>query len=116
MPGVPAELISIFEMHVVPMLQNLHSHYYNTGFMFEGVGESTIATELKNLRNDYPEIWIKTHPQKTREKPFRVELHLTAFLESDDEQENDKIKSRMDELKDKIRKIIENHDGVIKNP
>lgn len=113
MPGFPDELQAIFEMHVLPMLEKTHSHYYHAGIRFKGVGESTLAADVMALRDDYPEIWIKTHPRKTNEPDINNEIHLTAFLESDDKEQNEKLKSRINALKEKCKKIVERFDGAV---
>ncbi|MHA1821431.1 MAG: competence/damage-inducible protein A [Promethearchaeota archaeon] len=115
MPGFPDELQGIFNKHVIPILEKLHSYFLHAGIKFEGhIGESTIANKIKDLRREYPEIWIKTAPQKTDKSIIMMEVHLTTFLESSNEEELKALERRLKELRSRIIKIIEEENGKIK--
>lgn len=113
MPGFPDEMQAIFTEHVIPMVQGLAAHYYHAGIIFSGVGESTIAADLIQLRKEYPEIWIKTHPQKNTNIYLQNEIHLTAFIDSDDDNLNKALKTKIKDLREKCKTIIEKLDGKI---
>ncbi|MBN2156649.1 MAG: competence/damage-inducible protein A [Candidatus Lokiarchaeota archaeon] len=121
MPGVPSEFQSAFNHYVVPLLQHSDSHYLQAGFIFENVGESQIAAEIDTLQEEHPEIWIKTHPRivvslhEPIHKPICVELHLTSFINSPSLEDIDKRKRSILELRNKIKKIVENKGGLVRN-
>lgn len=79
LPGVPPELIAIFSDHILPIFQQKmkDGHFYQAGFTFQDLGESKFTELIYQIKDEYPEIWIKTHP-KSKEKS-EVELHLTSF-------------------------------------
>ncbi len=79
LPGVPAELIAIFQDHILPEIaqQMENQHFYESGFIFQDLGESKFTEVVYQIKDEYPQIWIKTHP-RSREK-LEVELHLTSF-------------------------------------
>jgi molybdenum cofactor synthesis domain-containing protein len=79
LPGVPSELIAIFSDHILPIFQQKmkNGHFYQAGFTFQDLGESKFTELIYQIKDEYPDIWIKTHP-KSKEKS-EVELHLTSF-------------------------------------
>ncbi len=115
MPGVPSELQSAFNHYVVPLLQNSDSHYLQAGFIFEKVGESQVASEIDEIQEKYPEIWIKTHPRIVTGVPVCVELHLTSFINSPSEEEIQNRNRVILEIREKIKKIVENNGGLVRN-
>jgi len=121
MPGVPSEHQSAFNYYVVPLLENSTRHYLQAGFIFENVGESQIAAEIDSLQNEHPEIWIKTHPRivaslhEPVRKPICVELHLTSFINSPSREDIDGRTKHILELRQLIKKIVENKGGLVRN-
>ncbi|QEE18066.1 competence/damage-inducible protein A [Promethearchaeum syntrophicum] len=86
MPGVPAELQSIFSNNIIPELKELKSAekgvYHERSFIFHNLSESKLGQKIVEIKNKYPEIWIKTHPHKrmiNNHLDYAVELHLTSF-------------------------------------
>jgi nicotinamide-nucleotide amidase len=113
MPGFPDEMQAIFEEHVVPLVQELVSHYYHAGIIYSGVGEGTLAGDIIKLRKEYPEIWIKTHPEKSGGKDVQGEIHLTAFIDSDDEKLNKSLKTKIKDLREKCKVLVEKYEGKV---
>ena len=107
LPGVPAELIAIFQDHILPEIaqQMENQHFYESGFIFQDLGESKFTEVVYQIKDEYPQIWIKTHP-RSREK-LEVELHLTSFSQEIE------IPEQMRELYDRLKQHILDSGGVI---
>ena len=107
LPGVPKELMAIFTDHVMSRFSQLASegHYSEAGFTFQDLGESKFTELIYQIKDQYPQIWIKTHP-KAKERS-EVELHLTSF--SADPQ----VTSQMRELYQRLRNHVIQSQGII---
>jgi molybdenum cofactor synthesis domain-containing protein len=77
LPGVPAEMKSIFRNIITPILKAKKGKFIEKGFLFSGIGESQIAPYTAELENKYPQLWIKTHPRIGLS--VEVEISITAF-------------------------------------
>lgn len=115
MPGVPSELQSAFNHYVVPLLQHTNSHYLQAGFIFEKVGESQVAAEIDVIQEEYPEVWIKTHPRIVTGVPVCVELHLTSFINSPSPEEITLRSETIIKIRDDIKKIVESKGGLVRS-
>ena len=109
MPGIPTELKSIFLKHILPEIieQQKGTHFYQCGFVFEYIGESKFTEVIKNLVDEhkFPDIWIKTHPKKKKNKT--VELHLTSFSE------NNSVREKMNKLYKLLKDQVFKQNGKI---
>ena len=109
LPGVPIELKAIFSDHILPKLikESGKGNFTQASFTFENIGESSLISIIKKIvdNEEYPEIWIKTHP-KTR-KNARVELHLTSFSKKES------IRNEMKGLYNLLYEYVVNHKGKI---
>ena len=107
LPGVPGELKAIFEDHVLPEVKKAikQDHFYQCGFIFQDLGESKFTELIYQIKDQYPKIWIKTHPRK-RDK-FEVELHLTSFASEAE------IIPQMQELYQKLKTHVLQSKGII---
>jgi molybdenum cofactor synthesis domain-containing protein len=84
LPGVPTEMKAMFHNIIKPILKEKRGKFIEKGFIFEGIGESQIAPYVSKLENEYPQLWIKTHPRIGLS--VEVELSITAFnLENGEE-------------------------------
>ena len=86
MPGVPAELKAIFSDHIIPELREKNfagkGEFHECSFIFHNLPESKLGEKIYEIKDKYPEIWIKTHPHKrtiNNYLKYAVELHLTSF-------------------------------------
>jgi len=86
MPGVPAELKAIFSDHIIPELREKNfagkGEFHECSFIFHNLPESKLGEKIYEIKDKYPEIWIKTHPHKrtiNNHLKYAVELHLTSF-------------------------------------
>jgi molybdenum cofactor synthesis domain-containing protein len=80
LPGVPAEMRSIFrrsvEPEVVKKLGTLHRRYLT--MKVEGVFESALAPVIAEELSRHPGAYIKSHPRGIREGVSRIELDIAV--------------------------------------
>jgi molybdenum cofactor synthesis domain-containing protein len=107
LPGVPHELQAIFTDHLLPKFRNLaaEGHFYEAGFIFQDIGESKFTELISQIKDEYPDIWIKTHP-RGKEKA-EVELHLTTFSPKPT------IQAQMQELYRRLRDHVMMNNGIL---
>ena len=105
LPGVPAEMKSMFRNIITPILKEKRGKFIENGFLFSGIGESQMAPYTAELEKKYPQLWIKTHPKIGL--AVEVEVSITAFNIENGEKLIDKALSE-------IREIILNLKGEIK--
>jgi nicotinamide-nucleotide amidase len=106
LPGVPAELKSMFRNVITPILKKEKGNFVEKGFTFMGIGESQIAPYITELENKYPQLWIKTHPRIGLS--VEVEVSITAFNIENGEELAEKVLVE-------IREIILKLKGKIKD-
>ncbi|TFH30062.1 MAG: hypothetical protein E4G98_02765, partial [Promethearchaeota archaeon] len=87
LPGIPSEYQAIFLEHVISRISQLglSGVFHQAGFIFLNLGESRFTELVYELKDDYPDIWIKTHPRMRMiagKRQYEVELHLTSFIDS----------------------------------
>ncbi|MFX0028323.1 MAG: molybdopterin-binding protein [Candidatus Hermodarchaeota archaeon] len=105
LPGVPAEMKSMFRNIINPILKEKKGKFIEKGFFFSGIGESQIAPYTSELEKKYPELWIKTHPKIGLS--VLVEVSITVFnIENGEE--------LIDNALNEMREIIINLKGEIK--
>jgi molybdenum cofactor synthesis domain-containing protein len=105
LPGVPAEMKSMFRNVINPILKEKKGKFIEKGFLFSGIGESQIAPYTSELENKYPQLWIKTHPKLGLS--ILVEVSITAFNVENGEE-------LIDNALSEIKEIILNLNGEIK--
>lgn len=80
LPGVPAEMRSIFRRSVEPevrrKLGRLHRKYVT--MKLEGILESVLAPMIARELQRYPGAYIKSHPRGLREGVSRIELDIAV--------------------------------------
>jgi nicotinamide-nucleotide amidase len=106
LPGVPAELKSMFRNTIIPILKKEKGNFVEKGFKFMGIGESQIAPYITEMENKYPQLWIKTHPRIGLS--VEVEVSITAFNVENGEELAEKVL-------DEIREIVLKLKGKIKD-
>jgi len=105
LPGVPAEMKSMFRNIIKPYLKKTKGKFIEKGFIFTGIGESQIAPYVTKLEEEYPQLWIKTHPRIGLS--VEVELSITCFnIENGAKLVEEALK--------KAKKIVQNLNGKIK--
>lgn len=103
LPGVPAEMMDIFDNEVMPILQKSVKvvHRVETSIISKGVMESALAPAIKEVIIKHPLVYIKSHPRGRESGISIIELHLTATSTSLEEIKKE-VESAKQELKDKI--------------
>lgn len=79
LPGVPSEMMAIFEESVVPILRKAAGGmiFYEASLEVRGLFESDLAPLIEQVMHENPYVYIKSHP-KTAEKTRSIELHFTT--------------------------------------
>jgi nicotinamide-nucleotide amidase len=106
LPGVPAEMKSMFRNVITPFLKEKRGRFIEKGFIFTGIGESQIAPYITKLEQEYPKLWIKTHPRIGLS--VEVELSITCFNVENGE-------TLIQEAIIKAKEIVNNLHGKIKS-
>jgi len=77
LPGVPEEMMAIFEESVLPLLRKAAGNmvFYETSLDVIGIVESDLAPLIEQVMRENPYVYIKSHP-KVSERIRRIELHL----------------------------------------
>ncbi len=104
LPGVPAEMKSMFRNIITPILKEKRGKFIEKGFLFSGIGESQIAAYTSELEKKYPQLWIKTHPKIGLS--VQVEVSITAFNIKNGEELIDKVLNEIREIVIKLNGII----------
>jgi len=79
LPGVPNEMMAIFDESVVPLLRRIagDSTLYEASLDVKGMPESELAPIIDRVMHDNPYIYIKSHPKATEKVP-QLELHFST--------------------------------------
>lgn len=79
LPGVPREMEAIFNETVSKEI-SLSSGFKVAEYTFcvVGVMESALAPIISSVKENYPEVYVKSHPKGTEEKPI-IHIYLNAF-------------------------------------
>lgn len=103
LPGVPAELMDIFENELLPIIQKSIKRVYviERTLIAKNVIESAIAPVIKEVASRYPTVYIKSHPKGRESGISIIELHLTATSTTFEKIEKE-IEQAVRELKEKI--------------
>ncbi|MEM2247170.1 MAG: nicotinamide mononucleotide deamidase-related protein [Thermoproteota archaeon] len=79
LPGVPREMEAIFNEAISKEI-SLYSGFKiaEHSFRIVGVMESALAPIISKVKEQYPEVYVKSHPKGTEEKPI-IHVYLNAF-------------------------------------
>ncbi|MEM1543873.1 MAG: nicotinamide mononucleotide deamidase-related protein [Candidatus Bathyarchaeia archaeon] len=79
LPGVPQEMMAIFDESVVPLMRKIAGNltFYETSLNVIGLPESDLAPLIDQVMRENPYVYIKSHP-KISEKTHRIELHIST--------------------------------------
>ena len=109
LPGVPSELKNIFENEVEPLIRKSLKKIFRVERWFEikGIGESTLAPKLENLRSKNPNVYIKSHPRMEEGKSvIRLQLISAANrLET--------AEKRIENIVEPLKKIVMEFGGEL---
>ncbi len=105
LPGVPTEMKAMFKNSILPLLKENKRIFIQKGFIFTEIGESQIAPLINELKDNYPNLWIKTHPKSG--PSIEIELSITCF-------DNPNCHEKVDVVLNKLKHIILDLGGQIK--
>ena len=82
LPGVPREMESMLEDHIMPEVRKLNkikgTTFVQLDFPIFNVPESSIAEIIRESVSAFPETYIKSHPVLDKSRPYIV-FHLTSY-------------------------------------
>ncbi|UCE28591.1 MAG: competence damage-inducible protein A [Candidatus Bathyarchaeota archaeon] len=83
LPGVPSEMIAIFEGPVASVLKQAAGNmtFFEASINVTGVMESEMAPIIDRVMQDNPYVYIKSHP-KGEEGISKIEFHLSTTSEN----------------------------------
>ena len=86
LPGVPVEMEAIFNETIAPLIkQAVGSRVFCERSIFaDNIMESRLAPLIDKVMSDNEEVYVKSHPMRTENKPH-VELHLTIVASQEAE-------------------------------
>jgi nicotinamide-nucleotide amidase len=79
LPGVPREMMAIFDTSVAPVLRRLAGDlmFFEASLEVRAMPESQLAPLIDEVMSDNPYVYIKSHPQASEGVPL-LELHLST--------------------------------------
>jgi nicotinamide-nucleotide amidase len=79
LPGVPSEMMAIFDESVAPMLRKLSGDltFFEASLDVRKMPESQLAPLIDDVMRDNPYVYIKSHPQASEKVPH-LEIHLST--------------------------------------
>jgi molybdenum cofactor synthesis domain-containing protein len=83
LPGVPREMEAIFNEHIskeVSKISGVKMAEYSLRIV--GVMESALAPFISRVKEMYPEVYVKSHPKGTEEKPV-IRVYFSIFHKDD---------------------------------
>ncbi len=92
LPGVPKEMKEMFTTYVKPAIQQLLEKVENRRIVIEKIipsglkDESLVASIVKKVREKYPEVYIKSLPERFG-KEVNIQVRFTAEANSKEEAE-----------------------------
>lgn len=111
LPGVPREMEAIFNETVSKEL-SLSSGFKIAEYSFRivGVMESALAPLISRVKEQYPEVYVKSHPKGTEEKPI-IHVYLNTF-----HKDEDTAKKIVSEAAEKLISLVEESYGKVVYP
>ena len=106
-PGVPREMESIFDYEIINYFQIGDNALHERSIIVNYIPESELAAAITKVRENYPNIYFKTHPRTTSTAQagiIEVEIHITSFCS----EEEDELLSQVEK---ELVKIIEGMKG-----
>ncbi|KPV62456.1 MAG: competence damage-inducible protein A [Candidatus Bathyarchaeota archaeon BA1] len=110
LPGVPSEMMAIFEDSVVPLLKRATGDvtFFEASLYVTGVMESDLAPLIDRVMHENPYVYIKSHPRGAEKVPH-IELHLSTTAE-----DSSVAKSRVSKALTQISEMIQTKGGKTK--
>jgi molybdenum cofactor synthesis domain-containing protein len=110
LPGVPAELYSIFEEELQPLILKTIKRIYRVDrtIHVRKVAESSIAPKIEYLVRKYPGLYLKTHPKTIEAGVSRIEIQVSVMSNKEDE-----AVEKVNEIENIIKNIVTEMGGEI---
>ncbi|MCS7096075.1 MAG: nicotinamide mononucleotide deamidase-related protein [Nitrososphaerota archaeon] len=110
LPGVPAEMESIFEGSISAVLKRESGGmtFYETSMYVEDMMESTLAPLIDATMQDNPYIYIKSHPSGSEDNP-RIEIHFSTVAK-----DSSLAKGRIGKAMIQLSELINKRGGRVK--
>jgi molybdopterin-biosynthesis enzyme MoeA-like protein len=79
LPGVPEEMMAIFDKSVAPLLRKIVGDltFFEASLEVREISESELAPMIDHVMRDNPHVYVKSHP-KAAEKAHNLEVHLST--------------------------------------
>ena len=112
LPGVPSELENIFEKRVRSLLEKgvKKIHSADRWIYIEGVPESTLAPKIDEVRARYPQVFVKSHPEKRGGIPF-IRFYMKTIAKS-----RERCQNLLDGVEKLIIEAVEELGGTVSKP
>ena len=109
LPGVPEEMKAIFSQSVTPLLTKEAGNvtFFEVSIYSQEIVESNLAPLISKVMIDYPDVYIKSHPQCLAEKS-RIEIHLSSRSEN-----SKKARERLTHAIIRLSNLIEANEGKV---
>ncbi len=104
MPGVPREMVAIFDETVAPLLRQASDgiFFFEASLFVDDIMESVLAPLIDRAMRDNPTVYIKSHPQGEENKPH-IEIHLSTTA-SNEQLAMEHLQKTMTRLTELIKK------------
>jgi molybdenum cofactor synthesis domain-containing protein len=102
LPGVPSEMMAIFEESVAPLMIKEAGNltFYEISMIIEGIMESSLAPLIEQAMQGNPYVYIKSHPKGEERKP-QIEIHISTNASNSETAEK-----LLEKAKNQILKLI----------
>ena len=109
LPGVPVETEAIFNETIAPLIKQAvgSSVFCERSIFADNIMESRLAPLIDKVMSDNEEVYIKSHPMRTENKPH-VELHLTIIARQEQKPAEKLVKAAKE-----LASLIEENDGLV---
>jgi nicotinamide-nucleotide amidase len=109
LPGVPMETEAIFNETIAPLIKQAvgSSVFCERSIFADNIMESRLAPLIDKVMSDNEEVYVKSHPMRTENKPH-VELHLTIVA-----RQEQKPAEKLAKAAKELASLIEANDGLI---
>ncbi|MEM3712925.1 MAG: nicotinamide mononucleotide deamidase-related protein [Thermoproteota archaeon] len=111
LPGVPREMEAIFNETISREI-SLSSGFKiaEHSFRIIGVMESALAPIISRVKEQYPEVYVKSHPKGTEKKPI-IHVYLNTF-----HKDEDIAKEIVSEAAERLISLVEESYGKVVYP
>ncbi len=110
LPGVPAELYSIFEEELQPLILKTIKKVYKADITLHvrRIAESSIAPRIVQIVKRFDGVYIKTHPKTIEDGISKIEIQISAMANREDV-----VKKKAGEIEKIIKEIVIEMGGEI---